>query len=93
LGTISSSIRYKKNVKNIESTEFFKLRPVSFNYEGFDGVHYGFIAEEVKDVLPELVIYNEQGQPESVKYHEMYALLLHEIQSLNKRIKWLEDNV
>ena len=41
-----------------------------------------FIAEEVQQVLPELVALDEKGEPASVKYHVLPALLLAEVQRL-----------
>jgi hypothetical protein len=51
-----------------------------------DDTHYGMIAEEVEKICPDLVVYGEDGNPESVKYHEMPALLLAEIQKLRKEV-------
>lgn len=91
LGTISSSIRYKHSVKELyEDTSIMHLRPVSFVYKSTSTKSYGLIAEDVDLKFPDLCRYNDQGLPESVKYHEMPALLLHEIQKLNDRIMLLE---
>ena len=61
-----------------------ELRPVTFQYRkefGGDGrVEYGLIAEEVADVAPELVAYDGDGQPYSVRYHVLPSLLLNEVQ-------------
>jgi outer membrane murein-binding lipoprotein Lpp len=38
------------------------------------------IAEEVAEVFPELVVFNGEGQPETVKYRLLSALLLNELQ-------------
>lgn len=51
---------------------------------------YGLIAEEVAEVCPDLVVYDDKNQPLSVKYHDLPALLLNEIQKLVKRIEVLE---
>ena len=92
LGTVSSSIRYKENVKPIERS-ILDFEPVQFNYktDKSKSVAYGFIAEDVEKIAPELVVYDkESGQPETLKYHQMYGLLLNEIQRLHKRIEVLE---
>jgi len=68
-----------------------KLRPVTFIYkESPQWNRTGLIAEEVLEIMPELVANNAEGQPESVKYHELPVLLLNEIQKLLKRIEALE---
>lgn len=92
LGTVSSSIRYKDNVRDMDedSNLIYCLRPVTFNYKKFpDSKEYGLIAEEVAEVLPELVVYKD-GEPETVKYHILCNLLLNEIQKLEKRVTELE---
>jgi trimeric autotransporter adhesin len=70
------------------SDRLLKLRPVSFRYKGHadDPVQFGLIAEEVEKVLPELVVKNSAGEPETVMYHEMPAMLLNEIQKQQKQI-------
>lgn len=96
LGTVSSSIRFKENVKDLNdvSSAVMKLRPVAFNYKAHDAksIQYGLIAEEVEKVMPRLVIYDD-GQPSSVKYHDLPVLLLNEIQKLNKKIEQLEKKL
>lgn len=95
LGTVVSSERYKQKIKDIDQESLMRLRPVSFEYKSNieSGIHYGFIAEEVQQVFPNLVVTNHIGEPETVKYHEMTALLLKEIQSLNKRLSLIENGV
>ena len=41
---------------------------------------YGLIAEEVAKVMPELVVYNDKGQPVAVAYQTLTPLLLNELQ-------------
>jgi len=95
LGTVSSSLRYKENIDDMDdaSDAIYKLRPVVFNYKADETkrMQYGLIAEEVEEAMPRLVVYNEDGAPESVKYHDISVLLLNEIQKLNARISDLES--
>lgn len=95
LGTTSSSIRFKDDVRDMgdESANLMQLRPVTFRYKahGPDGPkQYGLIAEEVDAVMPELVARSKDGEIETVMYHELPAILLNEIQRLEKRIADLE---
>jgi hypothetical protein len=93
LGTISSSARFKDDIKSIEATDgLLQLNPVSFTYKAEKEkiTHYGLIAEEVEKVFPELVVHGSDGLPESVKYHEMPALLLAEIKKLRNEINELK---
>jgi hypothetical protein len=91
LGTVSSSIRFKQDVGDMgeASSPLMKLRPVMFRYTSHpDGpLHYGLIAEEVEQVMPELVVRDATGQPETVAYHELPALLLNELQKQRATIE------
>ncbi len=93
LGTISSSLRFKENVKDMSdsSSGIMKLRPTIFNYkaDAKKHTHYGLIAEEVLEVMPDLVVHDQMG-PFTVKYNDLIPMLLNEIQKLNKRIEKLE---
>ena len=95
LGTISSSIRVKENVQDIIKTEVMKLRPVSFNYiaDKNKKTSYGLIAEEVEKIFPDLVLYDKNNEPSSIKYHELPVLLLNEVQELSKEIKELKKEI
>ncbi len=54
---------------------------------------YGLIAEEVAEVLPDLVVYDPAGRPETVRYHELPALLLNELQKQHRTIQALQDRL
>jgi hypothetical protein len=83
LGTISSSRRFKEDIRDMgAATErLLDLRAVLFRYKGREGPdEYGLIAEEVAEVFPELVVYDDEDQPETVKYHLLSTMLLNEMQ-------------
>lgn len=98
LGTISSALKYKEQIEHISevvSAKLHKLRPVSFVYkkmqvneDGSRVQHYGLVADEVRDVFPELVT-TKKGEPETVRYDAMFGLMLAEIQSLKRQITLL----
>ena len=85
-----SSIRYNENIENMndESSSILNLRPVTFNYikDELHNKQYGLIAEEVYDILPNLVVKNDKGEIETVQYHQFPALLLNELIKQNKMI-------
>jgi hypothetical protein len=93
LGTLTSSRRYKTNIKAIkgESSALFRLRPVSFTYKPEIDQQairqYGLIAEEVASVLPALVERDAVGEPDSVRYHLLVPLLLNELQNQQRRLE------
>ena len=90
LGVASSSARFKEDIRDMgeESSRLLKLRPVRFRYKGHadDTIQFGLIAEEVEKVIPELVFRNGAGQPETVLYHELPAMLLNEVQKQQRVI-------
>jgi hypothetical protein len=93
LGTISSSRRLKQEISDMgeASQGLLELRPVTFRYrspyaDGMQPIEFGLIAEEVAEVFPELVVYNEDQEPESVKYRLLSSLLLNEVQKQNTRL-------
>ncbi len=91
IGTVVSSERFKDNIEDIsDETSILNLRPVEFTYKSNGEKAYGLIAEEVNESFPDLCVYDKEGKPAAIKYHEMPALLLKEIQRLNKRIEKLE---
>jgi hypothetical protein len=51
----------------------------------------GLIAEEVYDVLPELVLKNEQGEIESVAYGRVVGVLIEAIKEQQKQIEELKS--
>ena len=91
LGTVASSERYKENIVDIStrSKDILSLRPVVFNYKKDETkkIHYGLIAEQVHKILPELVLYNEAGEIETIAYHELPILLLNELIRVSKRLE------
>lgn len=100
LGTASSSIRYKENVVTINdspagdlSSRIHELRVVKFKYKDQDSSRpqYGLIAEEVLEVIPEIVVNNKEGEIETVQYQTLPIFLLAEVQKLKKEIDLLKE--
>jgi hypothetical protein len=94
LGTVSSSRRYKQDIDDmgLASDRLLQLRPVTFRYKkpyetGEKPQEFGLIAEEVAEVFPELVVCNEENQPETVKYRLLSSLLLNELQKQNRTLE------
>jgi hypothetical protein len=79
-----SSRRYKHDIKPMDNASevLYALKPVSFRYhKEYDDTQtlaFGLIAEEVAEVYPDLVGRNEKGEPESVRYQQINAMLLNE---------------
>jgi hypothetical protein len=91
--TESSSIRFKENIVDLESStkKVEQLRPVRYNKIGVEEEEIGLIAEEVAEIYPEVVTYNEEGQPSGVNYTRLSVILLKSVQELAERINKLEN--
>jgi Chaperone of endosialidase len=84
LGTATSSKRFKEKIKSMDkaSEALFSLRPVTFHYKKeLDpaGIQqFGLVAEDVEKINPDLVVRDEKGQVNSVRYDQVNAMLLNE---------------
>jgi hypothetical protein len=82
LGTVSSSERFKKDIKPIDksSEAILGLKPVTFHYkeDSTRTPQFGLIAEQVAKVDPELVVRDEDGEIYTVRYDAVNAMLLNE---------------
>jgi hypothetical protein len=83
LGTVSSSLRFKKEIKPMDkvSEALLGLRPVTFQYKSDNTgtPQFGLIAEEVAKVNPNLVVRDEKGEIYTVRYEAVNAMLLNEV--------------
>ena len=82
LGTLSSSGRFKKDVKPMDkaSEALLALKPVTFHYktDKTNRPEFGLIAEEVAKINPDLVVRDDNGQIYTVRYEAVNAMLLNE---------------
>jgi hypothetical protein len=90
LGVQGSSERFKTSIKPMgSSTEKLEaLRPVNFLYktDSTKTLQYGLIAEEVDKVYPELVIRDDSGKIQGVRYEELAPMLLNELQQEKRQL-------
>jgi Chaperone of endosialidase len=93
LGTISSSRRFKKEIKAMEqaSEAILSLKPVTFHYKSDtkDTPQFGLIAEEVAEVNPDLVVRDENGEIYTVRYEAVNAMLLNEFLKEHRKVEEL----
>jgi trimeric autotransporter adhesin len=88
-----SSRRYKHDIQPMEkaSEALYALKPASFRYnKEYDATQtlaFGLIAEQVAEVYPDLVGRNPEGQPESVRYDAVNAMLLNEFLKEHKTVQ------
>lgn len=97
LGTASSSRRYKTDIKPLDkqSESILALKPVSFRYKVRKDttLQFGLIAEEVAEANRDLVIYDSDGKPYTVRYDAVNALLLNEFLKEHKKVERLEERM
>ncbi len=76
------------------SEVLYSLKPVSFRYnKEYDATQtlaFGLVAEEVAQVVPDLVGRNPNGEPESVRYEQVNAMLLNEFLKEHAKVQRLE---
>jgi len=95
LWKITSSKKYKTNIRdlNTDSMAVLELRPVKYRCRVSGKEDVGLIAEEVEQVTRDLVIHNDEGDPEAVKYDRVALYLLEVVKSQQERIEALEKKV
>jgi hypothetical protein len=88
----SPSRRHKEQIKPMgkASEALFELKPVNFRYKPqFDpdrAERFGLIAEEVEKVNPDLVAYDSEGKPITVRYESINAMMLNEFLKEHKKV-------
>ena len=92
IGTLSSSRRYKEEIRPMaEASEaILALRPMTFRYKkDIDPTRsrsFGLIAEDVAKVSSDLITCDEQGNPQTVRYEAINAMLLNEFLKARRQI-------
>ena len=86
----SSDIAFKSNVANIANgmITISSMRPVEYNLHDATTKSYGFIAQEMEKILPDIVK-GEDGS-KNLAYLNIIAVLVKAVQELDERVKLLE---
>ena len=91
LGTVSSSRRYKHDIKPMDkaSDVILALKPVTFKYNSdVKGTPcFGLIAEDVAEVDRDLVVRDKNGEVKTVRYEQINAMLLNEFLKEHKKVE------
>jgi hypothetical protein len=101
--TFDSSARiFKKDIVNLEYglDSVLKMQPKKYKWKLNDSADLGFIADEMYEVIPEIVYLAENkinkselkdGEPMGINYDRLIPVLVKAIQELEARIKQLEN--
>lgn len=99
LGTLTSSKRFKENIKSMDkaSEALFSLKPVAFRYRmeiDMQGIpQFGLVAEDVEKVNPDLVVRDKEGNPYTVRYDAVNAMLLNEFLKEHRKVEKQETTI
>ncbi len=93
-----SSIRWKENIKPIDNPldKVSQLRGVYFDWDEEHGGHHdvGMVAEEVGKVLPEVVVYENDGEyATAMDYSKLTPLLIEAVKELKSENEKLEQRI
>lgn len=88
----TSSIRYKTDIQELSGAldDVCSLRGVSYIMKSGGRRQVGLIAEEVEEVRPELVSYDDLGIPSGVYYQNAVGLLVEAIKELRAEVAELK---
>jgi hypothetical protein len=99
LGTSTSSKRFKDEIKPMDkaSEALFELKPVTFRYkkeiEPKPIPQWGLVAEDVEKVNPDLVVRDAEGKVNTVRYDQVYNMMLNEFLKEHQKVQELEATV
>ena len=99
MGTLSSSCRYKEEIKPMDqaSEVLYRLKPVTFRYkkeiDGTQALSFGLIAEEAAGISPDLITRDRDGNAETVRYEAINAMLLNEFLKEHKKVEEQQANI
>jgi len=99
LGTVVSSARFKEAIKPMDkaSEAILNLKPVTFRYkEEIDPdkiPQFGLVAEEVEKVNRDLVVRDQDGKINTVRYDAVNAMLLNEFLKEHRKVEEQEQKL
>lgn len=89
-----SDVNLKKNIRpvlNVQKNFLMDLEPVEFEFKDNNKKHYGFIAQDMELLYPELVNENNIGY-KTINYIELIPILLSKMKDMQKEIDELKGN-
>jgi hypothetical protein len=89
----TSSIALKENLIPIEHALEKILSLQGYIYDRRDGSKKnepGLIAEDVEEIIPEVVTKDQDGKPESIAYQRLVTYLIESVKEINKKLEKLK---
>ena len=85
----TSDKNLKENIRTLSNSMDIldKINPVKFKWKNSEEISYGVIAQEIENILPELV--KKSGEYKSVSYIPLIALLIDAIKTQNTELNEL----
>ena len=94
--TSTSSKRFKKKIKNLKNglEKISKLRPVVFDWKNKEIKNdIGLIAEEVNEIIPNLVGFNNKGEIIGIDYGKLTPILIQAVKELSLEVERLKNKI
>ena len=88
----TSTKRHKEDIKDldVDTSKLLNLIPKTYTDKKTGRREFGLIAEEVAEIMPEVVVFDENDKPLGIKLTRLPIVLLNEIKKLNARLLALE---
>ena len=83
-----SSMRFKNNIRDsiYGLSDVLKLKSRMYEYKSDNRTDIGLIAEEVVDIVPELINYDSNNEILSLDYSRFVSILVKAVQELNSKL-------
>ncbi|MCW3118862.1 MAG: hypothetical protein JWM28_2944 [Chitinophagaceae bacterium] len=96
-GTIQTSdLRLKKNIHDLPYglNEVMQLKPVGYNWkDNTGGDKIGLIAQEVRKIIPEVVVGDESKENLGMNYAELVPVLINAIKEQQQQLKGQQEQI
>jgi len=91
----TSTRELKENIQPLKSQKEVvdSLQPVSYTWKEGGEKDFGLIAEDVAEIAPDLVSYDEEGKLKGIKYSKLSVLLLDVVKKQNSVIEELSERI
>jgi hypothetical protein len=95
MGPTVSSRRFKKDISalTIDTARIFDLRPVEYTLKTHNIRDFGYVAEEVAEILPCIVPRDAEGLPFGVSYDKLTVMLVEELRKVRAEVAALKKKI